>query len=266
MHLTEATKKIGSGDFDIDVKTKTNDEIADLADAVNMMSRQLKRKNDELNAERIKRFDIATDAQEKERERLSRELHDGIGQSLIAIKLRLQQLYGLSKSDNEKVIADVELSLDNAIDDIRKMSNDLMPSVLREFGLENAIRKICNELMSYSNCVVKFEYNFSKEIKNKKVVINLYRMIQEAINNIQKYSKANRAEISIFELDDFLEIVIVDYGVGFNSNTINKNTGSGLFNIKERAKILDGYAEITTAPDAGVRIHIKIPVSRLEVK
>lgn len=262
-NLTRAVEQIGKGDFKAQVETVSHDEIGDLTNAFNLMSRQLEKNREDLKKERLERYSIATDAQEQERERLSRELHDGIGQTFIAIKLKLEQIFSKEGNSDDSAIQDIENSFDNAIDEIRRMSNNLTPSVLREFGLENAIRKLSAELQEYGDYCINFEYNLSSEISSKKANIYLYRIVGEALNNILKHSMANEVIIRIFERDGNFKLVIKDNGGGFNFDNPTRKRGAGLFNIKERAQILGGIAIIDAEPGIGVRITVTIPGEKI---
>ena len=224
------------------------------------MSSRLKDQSQELENERLKRYSIATDAEEKERERLSRELHDGIGQSFIAIKLKLEQLFDGGPGENEKSLEEIEKAFDDAIDEIRRMSNNLSPSVLKAFGLENAIRNLCNSVQEYARCSIDLEYDFDREIINKKTEIYLYRIVQEAMNNIRKHSSASHVEIKIFELSGKFNMLISDNGIGFDPEGESSGRGAGLFNMKQRAEILGGSAVIESGENNGVKILVQVPL------
>jgi two-component system NarL family sensor kinase len=259
IRLRDASKLIGAGDFNIHLETDSRDEIGELTKAFNIMSKKLFEKNEELRVERLIRNSVATDTQEKERDRLSRELHDGLGQTFIGIKLKLEQLKNKNNTDPEYLINDIDHSLNDAIDEIRRMSNDLMPSVLKEFGIERAIKILCEKTNEYQKTKIEFTSELTENISNDKSKIYIYRIVQEAINNILKHSEANQARISFFEKHDDVMIEIKDTGIGKDLNKKSASSGAGLYNIKDRVEILEGNVEFISSVNNGFLVKISIP-------
>lgn len=258
--LTETARKIGSGDLGAQVEIESSDEIGELAEAFNIMSVSLKAKSEELDKERLKKYSIDADARDKERERVSRELHDGVGQALIAIKLKFERALNMERID-DKTAEDIEEAFDSTIDEIRRISNDLTPPALNAFGLETAIKRLGDVLSNSSGVNFRFETEFSGDLKDKKSKIYLFRIVQEALNNIQKHARAKNVFVNIFDSGENLNIFIQDDGIGCDIEAAMKNEGAGLHNIRERARILGGGAAFDSKPGEGMKIAVAAPRS-----
>lgn len=253
--LIDATNKIGKGDFSSIIPITSNDEIGDLTNSFNILTETLAQKEKELKNERLKRFSLVMDSQEEEKERLSKELHDEIGQIFIALKLKLESL------DNDDspnpVIEDVKKSMDYSVDEIRRISNNLMPAVLNEFGIVTAVRNLCSQLDKSKKINIEFISNFEDDIDNPKTKIYTFRIIQEALNNIFKHSEASEAEVMLLKSQYGYKIRVSDNGKGFKYDDALKGSGNGLYNIRERALALNGTFSIKS--DQGTIINIIIP-------
>ncbi len=257
--LKDAATKISKGDYDTRVNNKNNDEIGELIDSFNNMAEQLSIQSKQIEQDKLLRISSVIDAQEKERQRLSRDLHDGLGQMLLAVKMKLEQA---KKSSNEKNISSIAEAIElikNTIAEIRTISNDLMPTVLANFGLAEGLTKLCRD--SLQNPLIKFNYecNNLEDIKlDEKAQIYIFRIIQELMNNIIKHSNATEAQINIYFENDTLNIFVNDNGIGFDTS-LNKS-GNGLKNILERTKLLNGNLLINSIINQGTTIQITIPV------
>lgn len=256
-NLTNASIEMGKGNFSRILTVKSKDEIGDLTTSFNILSQNLMQKDKELKDERLKRFTLVMDEQELEKERLSRELHDGIGQMFIALKLKLEAVDDDSEI-NMELIDDFKKYLDDTIDEIRKISNNLMPSVLKEFGLITAINNLCNMLNSLAKTNFSFETNFDSDIADKKKKIYIFRIIQESLNNILKHSEAKNASIRLTN-DKIINLTIRDDGKGFNLDAALKGHGNGIYNMKERVYALNGTINIDSSSGKGTLININIP-------
>jgi signal transduction histidine kinase len=256
--LNDATKKLTEGIYVEDLKVVSNDEIGELANSFNILSATLKKNYEDLEYERRKRFSLVMDAQEKEKERLSRELHDGIGQLFIALKLKLESIKSV-KIKHDSVLDDVENNLDNIIAEIRLISNNLMPAVLQELGLIVAIRNICQQLSILSNIQFHFDAESMEDVPDRKKKIYIFRIIQEALNNVVKYSEASNCEIKLIKNEKY-QLLISDDGKGFDFDNAIKGSGNGLYNIRERVLALGGKVNIETSPGNGTLIIINIPI------
>ena len=260
--LKHAAQKITRGNYDVFVKDiVSNDEIGSLVDAFNEMSAKIKEQTENLNLERSMRLSSMIDGQELERQRLSRELHDGLGQSILAIKMRLERVAKVSPEKSKKIMEEVQELFVNTINEIRSISNNLMPSVLNEFGLTDALSILCREISENSGVHVKFHHKeFPNDIPDKTNTY-LYRISQEALSNIIKHAKAQSAEIELSSDAEYFYLMISDDGKGFCYKEGRNLCGNGISNMKERVFLLKGDIEINSSKKGGTIIKIKVPIS-----
>ncbi|MDZ7741120.1 MAG: histidine kinase [Bacteroidota bacterium] len=259
MKLKAATQKIGEGNFNPNLDIKSNDEIGDLVVSFRSMLSRLKEMTGELKKERFRRLRSVIDGQELERQRLSRELHDGLGQLLIALKLKLENTHGSDLCETKKAIKEVNESFDMTIEEIRRISNNLMPAVLNEFGIVNALRNLADEVQEHSGISVHFTSRNIDLNLNKKQKTYIYRIAQEALNNAVRHSKARDINMNIIQGDEFLTIRIEDNGKGFNYPEALREQGNGIHNMQERASIMNGKFEIRSEPGKGTLIIVNVP-------
>lgn len=195
-------------------------------------------------------------AEEKERNRLGRELHDNINQILTGIKLSLLLAGGKEK--------DAKLHIDNAIDlvdntiyEIRALSHrQVMP--LSEVDLEELIMEMTRKTQLVSAITINFIYSIDNDAINDDLKINLYRIIQEQLNNILKHAEAMLVDIIIEMHGGILSVLISDDGKGFD--TTKKSGGIGISNIINRVESFDGKVKIASSPGNGCSLEIQIPV------
>ena len=222
---------------------------------------QRKAMEDELKVERLHRLRSVIDGQEQERQRLSRELHDGLGQTLVAIKLRLESVPLDKLGDERKTIEIVKQLFNQTIEETRRISNNLMPAALTEFSLAVVLRNLCNEIESNSGITISLVVGVLPESLDMLTKTYAYRIAQEALTNIVKHSGATRAVVSVFSDILKLYLHIEDDGVGFNP-TRTSDRGNGMYNMKERAQLLDGRFEVVSAPGKGTKIRVEFPIDQ----
>ena len=199
------------------------------------------------------------DGQELERQRLSRELHDGIGQSLVAIKMKLESLNYIPENDIKPQLEGIKRQFDQIVDEIRRITTDLMPPVLEEFGLVIALFNLCENTSMHSGIRMKFEHKVRTDDWNKKIQTYLYRIVQEALNNIIKHSQADQSYIKLLYDADFIYLSIQDNGKGFRPSESGSQGGHGLHNIQERVKLLGGTLDLKSAAGKGTLMQIRVP-------
>jgi PAS domain S-box-containing protein len=203
-------------------------------------------------------------AQEKERKRISQELHDGIGQYLSAIKYRVEhviltQSEGKGTPDNKPALDQVIPVIQGAIEEIRRICMDLRPSTLDDLGILATISWFCREFQTtYSGIRIKQKIQVEEEQIPDLLKTVIFRIIQEALNNIGKHSQAGQIRLSLVQKDHHLHLDIRDNGVGFDSKKdfpLDGSTrGMGLAGMKERAKLSGGTLTIHSQPEKGTRI------------
>jgi len=258
--LKQATDEISEGEFGKFVDLKSNDEIGDLIIAFNKMIAQLEEQSIKLEEERILRTKSLFDGQEIERQRLSRELHDSLGQSILALKIKFERI---KETTNEKrliIISEIEDLFLKIMKEIRNISNNLMPAVLTEFGLLMAIKKFIREYSENTNIIVDFKNNINNESFNKKIEIYIYRIIQETFSNVLKHAQASKIKLFINKKDNFIELIIEDNGKGFLLNQETYTKGNGISNIKERINLIGGNVNFKSEINKGTKIYCKIPI------
>ncbi|WP_040948806.1 histidine kinase [Gorillibacterium massiliense] len=195
-------------------------------------------------------------AQEDERKRISRELHDGIGQSLYSILIQTEMLK--DTADEERVEA-LQEAIRNTIEDIRDLSAELRPSALDDIGLVAALR---NYFRSYGQ---KFgiQVHFMVEGDAGRIPsaqeTAFYRIVQEALTNAAKYAHTDVVDVQLKLSPLYAELLIQDYGCGFVI-TSELRQGVGLYSMEERVKILRGWFDMNSLPGKGTTIRAKVPI------
>ncbi|WP_420317832.1 response regulator [Ekhidna sp.] len=190
------------------------------------------------------------EGQEKERERIARDLHDGVGQIANMIKLSVK------KGDTGPELSDM---VDQFLDEMRKVTDGLLPTLLSDFPIEVCVKKILDQATKSSE--IKFEFHSEDlpelEMKHK---VNIYRIAQENISNIIKHSQAKNASIQLYGFHDHLQMTIEDDGLGFEVGDYTTNTSHhGIQNILFRAQVLKAECNIDTQKGKGTFISLKIP-------
>jgi signal transduction histidine kinase len=209
------------------------------------------------NTEKQKTIEISNaviNAQEKERLMLSSELHDNINQILACSSMFL----GMAELKNDKkkeYIKQANELLQSAITEIRELSHSLAPPNFKGLGFEPALNKLVDKFRVSSGILVKTEWeNDSFTNLSEKMLLNVFRIIQEQLNNINKHAKAKSIEITISRKQKNLCLNIKDDGIGFDST--KQTNGIGIYNIKTRASLFNGHAEFITAPLNGCVLNV----------
>ncbi|MGZ4064168.1 MAG: tetratricopeptide repeat-containing sensor histidine kinase [Bacteroidia bacterium] len=192
--------------------------------------------------------------QEEERLRIAKDLHDGLGGLLSGIKLTLLGI----RNDNSEHQKKALLQLDNAINEMRQISHSMVPEALNKFGLVDAINDVCTSLSHSSHTKINFQAIGITERLENTVETNLYRILLELLNNTIKHASATEVFIQIIRQNNTLSVMFEDNGVGFDLN--QKTDGIGLKNILWRIKLLNGTADIQSAPQNGVSISIEMEI------
>ncbi|MDP2723646.1 MAG: ATP-binding protein [Bacteroidales bacterium] len=259
--LKAATDVISKGKYGDKIQLEQQDEIGDLVEAFNLMSQTLQEQSERLEHEKIMRTTSMIDAQEAERQHLSRELHDGLGQLVLAIRMKLNQLTDDNTDKNNLLIAETHDLIRVTVSEIRNISNNLMPSVLHEFGLVAALGKLAREITANGQLVVDFQSNFQeKEFIINRIQIYLYRIVQEALNNVIKHGDATEVVIRLNKSSDGLMLTIKDNGKGFRIEKKSYFSGNGITNMKERANLLGGHFQLNSKVNRGTEIIVDIPI------
>lgn len=195
-------------------------------------------------------------AQEEERQRIAKDLHDSVGQNILFLKNQLQQ-NGV-QIDQTKLIKTV----DDALQEIRNISKNLYPNQLEKYGLIAAVDALAEEVTNSTGIFVSSDMEGIEEILNKNVKINFYRIIQEFVNNTIKHADATAIRITAQQTDQTIELTVQDNGKGFDKAELQfkANRSFGLLNMEERVKMLKGTFSIESEPGKGTKSTFSIPV------
>lgn len=258
--LKLAADSISGGNYGETITLRQQDEIGDLVEAFNTMSQTLQDQSERIEHEKIIRTTSMIDAQEDERQYLSRELHDGLGQLILATRMKLDQLSGCESETNTRLIGEARELIGVTVNEIRNISNHLMPAVLHEFGLQAAINRLAIETSGNGPAQVTFISGIDdKELVGQRLQIYLYRIVQEALNNVVKHARANSVLIELSGKNETICLKIQDDGQGFDLGRKRILSGNGISNMKERTNLLGGHFGISSEPGKGTSIAIEIP-------
>jgi signal transduction histidine kinase len=215
----------------------------------------------EINRQQDLAAKAVLDAEEHERSRIATDLHDGVGQLLSTALMNLNNLVTSSafQTAAEKDKADNVVSLiSDSYDEMRSISHQMMPNALLKAGLSAAVRdflnKIDREKISVNLEVIGFQTKLDEQVETV-----LYRVIQEAVNNVIKHAKASKLNIQLCNDEDGISITIEDDGRGFNTAGLKQDTGIGIKNIQSRIAFLKGTVDFDSAEGKGTLVAIHIP-------
>jgi two-component system sensor histidine kinase UhpB len=261
---TTAIKAVKMGAQDYLVKDKVEADLLIRSIRYAIERKRSEEEHQKLLEQRIRSLAII-EAQENERRRISRELHDGLGQLLSAAKLNLGMIefaQTQSKERASEIIKQIDSIVSKAIVEARRIAHDLRPTTLDDFGLIPALRILCQEFSKLTGIKVKFQVSQLLERIEPKVEIAIYRIIQESFNNISKYAEASDVSLDLYRKDNFVYVRVKDNGVGFDVDMTSKNKktghGFGLLNMKERAELVGGKVEILSTPGQGTELLLEI--------
>ncbi len=219
--------------------------------------------NEELLKQQSLRSKAVMEAEEKERIRIARELHDGIGQQLSAAKLNISGLQDSIKTSKPEEITMLQNALDlldESVKEVRAVSHSMVPNALIKSGLISAVREFINKISSSGNLKINLEIvGLNNRLENTVENI-LFRVLQEVVNNIIKHSKATEVSIQFIKHDNELTILIEDNGVGFVVEKLSSESGIGLKNIQSRVAFLNGEVIFDSYPGKGTTVTIEIPL------
>ncbi len=206
------------------------------------------------------------EAQEAERQRVARELHDGVNQILASAKMRLHKVderhTELSPATRE-ILSRCENLIVQALEENRRIAHNLRPTDLDHLGLAETCRNLCREIESRANLVIKCRIGRTIERLPAQVELNLFRIVQEAMNNIEKHARATAVDLLLVARPGSIVLTIRDDGRGFDTARLNSprkgRRGNGLANMRERAAAVNGTCELTSKPKHGTTITVTVP-------
>lgn len=203
--------------------------------------------------------------QEKERKRIAAEIHDGIGQMMTSMRMKLEMIEHKNEGLSED-LPEINDLLQSIINETKKICSDLLPSVLDDFGLSAAVRELQKLCESSSNMEFEIEDQLEKAKLPREVEICVFRILQEALNNAIKHSSGSKIFVHVSSDAHCVHLMVQDDGKGFyfderrilSREFVTKS--NGLRNMKERAELLGGNFNVTSEPGKGTIVQLEIPL------
>lgn len=212
------------------------------------------------------------EAQEEERQKLARDIHDGPAQSMANILIKTEiceKFMDIEQKRSKEELQNLRNIVRETLKDIRKIIYDLRPMSLDDLGLIPTLERYIHNFMKDTGIEVGFNVIGPVEKLESGIEIAIFRIVQESLSNISKHSQGTFAKVSIEYSTTRLNLSIIDNGIGFNIEKINKvgsttSGGFGLMNIRERVELLDGKLQINSSPGEGTRLNLYIPLVKEE--
>ncbi len=265
LELKKAVEAIGRGEFDQHIIPWADDEIGDLATAFNTMTvdlAQAEKERGEREQLRTQLLEKVITAQEDERRRISRELHDETGQALTSLMVRLQTLNQQCPVPELKPQMDgLRDGLAETLDNIHNLSRELRPSALDDLGLQAALQRYVQDYNQRHSVQVDFlVVGLDSERLPTAVETAVYRIVQESLTNITRHAQAHNASVLLEKRDSCIRAIIEDDGIGFDTQQAAQSGRLGLYGMTERAELLNGKLTIEATPDQGTTIFVEVPL------
>jgi signal transduction histidine kinase len=198
-------------------------------------------------------------AQESERRRLARELHDETGQALTSILLGLRRLEESLGDEGRGQVAELRELVVETLHDVRRLAVELRPKALDDFGLVPALERLTQAFAEQTRIAVDFESALPEGRLGPDVETALYRIVQEALTNVVKHAKASRVSVLLTRRDGSVAAVIEDDGTGFDPGEVG-GSSFGLVGMRERIELLDGRLRVESRPGAGTTLVVEVPL------
>jgi two-component system, NarL family, sensor kinase len=194
--------------------------------------------------------------QQEERNRLAKDLHDGLGGMLSGVKLQLGAMKGnlILSEEHGKMFNNALGKLDESIDEMRRVAHNMMPEALMKLGLQHALQDYCDGLSESQPFKIKGEFYGLEKRMDASTEVVVYRIVQELLNNAVKYSGATNILAQVMRHENNVTITVEDNGKGFDKETVL--SGTGLKNVRSRVDYLKGQMDIQTSPGKGTSVHI----------
>jgi len=258
--LRKGVERFGRGELAEPVVVNSHDEIGELAHTFNQMAADLNR----TRTQRQKLLEQLIHVQEEERRMVAYDIHDGLIQRLVGARLQLTNFIGLRNRNQDKAEQSLQRGLQhlsNAIVEGRRLIEGLRPALLDDLGLVAALHELARQVAEDMSCELEFYSNLSDVRVPSPVETTAFRIAQEALSNSRKYSRSARLRIEINRRDDWLELVVQDWGVGFDPCSVEENRRCiGLVGMQERANLVGGHCEIVGQPGRGTLVKTRLPL------
>lgn len=256
--LAEGAERLGHRDFSTRLPVSSVDEIGQLAASFNRMAEKLEQTT--VSKEELERLaGRLITAQEDERSRIARELHDDLTQRLAVVAIEAGRLEQSPEGQREG-LARIKQQMAQLSDTVHGMSRSLHPAMLDDLGLTAAIEAECRAFFERGGAPVDVETDGHCDGLQKATQLALYRIVQEGLRNVQKHAEAERVQIQLQRTADEVHLSIRDNGRGFNRADPAWRAGLGLASMEERARWLGGRFAVESAPREGTRIDVWLPL------
>jgi two-component system, NarL family, sensor histidine kinase UhpB len=232
---------------------ESSDEIGALERAFNAMLERLANERRDAGA-------YALQAQEAERQRLARGLHDEVGQSMTAVLLQLKRLEAGASVEQRRQLAEAQQVVKASLDDVRRLAQELRPEALDHLGLASSLESLASNFAQRTHLRVKRDLERDLPPLDPGVELVIYRVAQESLTNIARHAQASEVLLSLKPGTGSVVLRVIDDGQGFAPDHVE---GGGLRGIRERALIVGGAAAIKPAPEGGVEVRLEVPAGIL---
>ena len=293
-HLTRAAQQIADGNFYTPLQSTEKGEVGDLATALALMRTQLlaniealANMNGTLEARVIDQtqdlrhqqaltrrlLQRAITAQEEERVRVAREMHDEVGQALTAVKLSLERLAAVIPIEEEgihKRLQHVQTLTEDSIRDLRRIITALRPGVLDQLGLVPALQWMSDHNLRPLGLQITIEADDLPSRLPAELETVLFRIAQEAMSNVARHSQASKLTIHLAYETEQVFLTLTDNGLGYDPSSLDLaldfSRGLGIAGMKERASLAGGQVTVESAPGEGTIVHVVIPISQTNIQ
>jgi methyl-accepting chemotaxis protein len=264
--LAQFARRIGAGERGLRIPPPSDDEVGDLARDFNRMSDDLERTTVSKQELEVLAGRLIT-AEEDERRRVARELHDDFTQRLAAAAITVGQLEKLSLKEApalQQPLSGLKKEVAALSDEVHALSRRLHPAMLDDLGLEAAIEAECRAVFERSGLIVNVSSDGALAKLPRDVRLALYRITQEGLRNIQRHADTAEAEVRLERWDGRVMLEIRDWGRGFDRADPNWRAGLGLASMEERARLLGGKLSVESRPGEGTCIRVSLPCEQTD--
>jgi signal transduction histidine kinase len=265
-HLVESANRIRKGNFETRADIFSNDEVGHLAVAFNQMAdalNQYQREVQEKEKARVSLIERIVQVQEEERKSISRELHDHLGQSLLAMLLQVQSIRSQANLP-DSAYQNVENSVRQAIDEVHRLAWGMRPSILDDYGLDSALARHIEEVSRHFELEIDYSFSSPPDLTRLpgRIEVCLFRIAQEAITNVHRHAAASHASVVVLRQLNDITMLVEDNGQGFNLSMLQEKRDEcmGLIGMKERVALLGGQVTIESIPGDGTTIRVRVPL------
>jgi signal transduction histidine kinase len=265
--------EVALANFSKELEKRVDERTAELLTANKLMKKMLdegKRAEEKLTKSRERLRNLSGHLHgllEEERTRISREIHDELGQALTAMKLDLSSIRrslvsdGLAKRSAK--VHEIERSVNRIIRTVRKIATELRPGILDELGVAAAIEWITKDFQKRTGIGCKVTIKAVDKISDTVRATTIFRIVQEALTNVMRHAAASQVNVSLEKMDDTLKLEVRDNGIGIKEGRIFDARSLGLIGIRERVLLLGGKAEISGKPGEGTVVRVILPVGEV---